>query len=1537
MTLRSTTNLVIPEDLRLPKEQARMNFMYVYTAAYTGLEPVFMQKLWLSVLFPEISGDPRFGKDRKALRAFATWTEKQNRAGLLQIKKINDPSDPHFEVAVPLIEFNNRFVDERVSQMQRWFLGKQDLDLNETTRAVQESLAKPEADSEEFAVRKIPASQVIPRLGLDAKGVVSLQQCFYGLRIQSVGALTVVFADFKISKEEAQQLTTTPWLRIRNMDMYPLLLQWQVSLWGFRGTAPTTSFPMSKIAKTLPPIEEGQARVNEFGISIAPDGAPVWLPQTLDNTTRYEDLFSQVGDKGDDTFGLIDVATASHALTSGEEIKVHLPANIPVLIDWVNNRYAYTQSNGVLKVQDLSRYKVCDPAHARAILAHTRSTWNIDKELSAWTNMAVTAGVKDSVTMNEEEAQVINSMDPVIASKLAQPGGLEVEEYFGYAIDFHGRFFEEVREDGLNKFTLSDISTQGHPIWRPLARFIEQAQAAILANMDAVNHKYSVHGVSLRLGYLTLMAKYGSDWSTTKAKANLLCHAAAKQEVDPNWKPDSIPLIMKDFGVLPHQAKVMNLMKDSPDFAILPVQAGGGKTPLAILDVLKEIKANRSRPYLIMCPKSLVAQYVKEVTFFTSGKLNVIPIENYTLRRNGFARLTKMLENAPRNSVVVCNYDVLRNQDYDVCYGTTNVKIYPIIEFLRQFNFGYVLCDEAHFLKNDSARSRAAQMLIADIPKKRLASGTMAHDSPSDLALQIALLDPTIFGSRDDFNAMFGQEIRGGRVIKWKPGAQQDIMRAIKSRVVVAKAMRKEWAALLPTAEEIMHPVSMSDAQKTVYDAILMPILEQMREDAKTNPTLRKFFESSPKVTTKVAEDGNKNLNEEEDEQAEKAADEDAGEGLASLLGFYLARLEQFMTAPGKDELGAKMLTGDDLISPKVRMIKEIVKNHIDQKIPGKALIFTNFIESAEEIYEVLCQDPELKATGILYTAANQVEDGAAFEGNANKKWMVGVENSMNTGLNFQFVSRLIRVENVWNPGTLEQGNSRINRPQLKSAEERDKIYYDWIIVDKSIDVTKVSRLISKIVAVSKFENTDNPAYETLQDLEIVPMNAETIQSANDWNANLKEYAETYRDHNTIRKAEYKEYREKHGKVTLTKLTEAPIPKDAMLMAEVPYTAGLELFQAGERGLVRVDAYLRMNQTFDDDEDGKDASAAQKAKKAHAVQQLIGKEVHTEWGDGVATSISYTGGPRVTVALASGYAVQAKMASAFVITDKASRDFAIREQLLKAVHDKMPVQPPVDVIPEKAVLNTRALKKIEQEKLKKGKEKEKLKKQKEVVKEIEAQVNVELEFTLSNGFLGLTYFPEDSEDDASAVLQAMGFRPTEQHVYAEIPSAQHLLKLFNKWEEAGFVFDKDTQKLGVSFAFHDLMRIMKLGNQVKKGVGYRFATKNDLQNFFRMEFKPTNSDKAIKPYPLLENDSAYVVMPLRGQPATKKAMQVKVPGIRWEMAPESMTFYGGDAAHIAQKLRELLGAGIGVSNIEDLRQQFKSLHKQNLSNKPEKK
>lgn len=931
-------------------------------------------------------------------------------------------------------------------------------------------------------------------------------------------------------------------------------------------------------------------------------------------------------------------------------------------------------------------------------------------------------------------------------------------------------------------------------------------------------------------------------------------------------------------------------------------------TSIIVYETLKVMKTLGDRLCLVMCPSHLVAQYVKEFVYFTGIKVNVIPITSYTIRRHGLARLQVMIQHAPPNTILVTDYNAIVYKSSVISYGVAPIRLFPIIEFIRQFDIAYVACDESHYLKNGSSRNAAAARLLIEIQKKRLASGTMVADTMVDLVRQTALMDPSIFGTVDDFVNEYALETSGSKVKTWKPGAHLAIQRVIKNNIVSAGAKRKEWAAILPWPVERFHKTSMSPHQMRVYMDILTNIREQLEKAAMENEALKRLLKG-----------------EEDPDNPELNID--------AMLKPYLARLERYMTAPGKDILGKEVLKGEDLVSPKVRKIIEICEKHLADGIPGKVLIFTNYEFSAQAIYEAF--PPDMQKQVIYYTAANKDECGAEFEKNPKKTIMVGIEQSMNTGLNLQFCSRLIRVETVWTPGVLEQGNSRIGRPNIKEKEARKEIYYDWILTNKSIDVTKISYLMAKTISKAKFDEAGNPKFDELEVPDLFKMNLDTVFEMNDIDETLVEYFNHYEAYKQALHGEYELYRTKYkdrlfdktGKLKMAMIEEAAPMKEAAIMRTVPYVPGTEIYGADKLGLVRYDAYMRLEEADleDDDEEGDDeggneldednddeSSANAERREALRVERekALGLAVHTEFGDGEIIHLNFK---TLKVKLPSGSVFRVRKLAAFVITRDSTSNKDIRQSLLKMSGD-LPISAPVD-IPNPHIVKEgkRAQKEVQK---KSGDGSKPIQQDDE-----ETAIEMELDFTIVNDFLGVQLVNTDNEAAVSAA-QALGFKYSPAYFAAKVPQPFLMMRQFKKWKDLEFEIDKIGNEACKNAFLHF---------KANKGSGINFmgvASKNDLKNFYRMEFKPNPSKSHIKPYPMYQDNRLYLCLPKVGHPGSTAAIQKgRISGLQWYSydAGEDLIFFTPKKSEASSLIQSILREGIVITNMKVLKEKFSKL------------
>lgn len=1348
-------------------------------------------------------------------------------------------------------------------------------------------------------------NQLAKKLGFiadDASKFSGIKQITLSASPDSRCVFTVVFS---IDKESCEYLCKAPFATIRFIDLYPMLSNWVSS--EYEHTI-SSCISISRIASSIKEESFAYAKTNEYGLCLSVDGTITYIPPKVNNAFTYENNLLQAGTKQDGTFTLKGLQTA----------QINQVKNIPILVDWTNNMFSYTNTNGNIETIDISQYRKLQPSHVFNIFS--RRGLDIKTLLKMAYALNVPTTVDQSTVNLGAIARNLQNAELTWADVPNPANATNIEEYVSIIL----RIISLLGDDKIYGGFPLKLVTKNDEYLAPLYKFVCDIVTAIEQDFTGFLNKYSVSALMGTYALLKAVSIYNTDPVKLESDANSERAAAIKQQVDPDWKQPSIPL-MGDIGTLPHQTRVLNLMKDRPRLAILPIAAGGGKTVIAIADILYEFKNNTSAPYLVICPTHLVAQYVKEITFFTKGRLNCIPITSLIIRQSGFARLQKIFESAPRNTVVVCSYDVLKYKAVTVGYGTKEVTYYPVQDFLRQFQFGYCLMDESQTVRNaKSGRTKAVRSLVADIPKLRLASGTMAHNTITDLASQIGVLDPSIFGTPAEFNLRFGAETKkgGGAVKRWKPGAELAIYNTIKENMVVAKALRKEWAALLPPVKEQIHTVDLTPNQQKVYNVLLADVVDDIKNNAEL---MRKLDLIEKQSATKEDAEAQGVLAVGDDD----SDDSDEANALAKMLNPYLQKLEIFTCAPGSTELGATTLKGSDLLSPKVSKILQIIKNHIDTKTPGKIIVFCQNTAVAEAIYAAsILPQFNLQKSGILYKAATKTENGTEFEKNSKKLWMVGVENSMNTGLNLQFASRLIRAQFTWTPGSLEQGNARINRPQLKSSDKRDTIFFDWVVASRTIDMCKISRLISKLISISKFDNAGDPRYEQIPNLPAVPMSLKYIrkQITSD---ELIPYMEAYLDYNTITNEDYKEYKEKHkdelnadGKIKLTPFTHTAVPNDAKTMLKVPFVPGMDIYNAKDLGLVRLDEYLNLdsNLSSEDDEDDTDDNSI--------YDTLAGKPCWTELGSGI---IKHCSDKMCTVYQNDDNSlVRLRNAQVFVVTKKETSTQEIQNSIIKSIG----LQPATPVaLP--AMSKQRLQKQIKQEKQVQIKERKKIKeKQDEQLNELSVSLNV----LVVNGMLGLRYtVDKDSSDFVKAALQNNGFVLSEPHYTTTPLNAKGTKDLLTALADKGYGIDRKYIK-DLAPAWKALYSQMKKGQLKNSRVMFNddddvgrkqlivdIATAVDLRTFNQLKIKNTSNPNAVKMFPEVLNGRVYAVLPINKNPASQKVRSIRVPNVTWVKADDTLDCLTLNIRKTVQVIKQLQEAGIQIINLTDVKAQLRAV------------
>lgn len=1314
------------------------------------------------------------------------------------------------------------------------------------------------------------------------------------------------FMQLEFTQRESEFLCNTPWIEIRPLDFYGVIRAWVDGAYGGRAKSPVYSIPIGRIAKQSD-AKNALPRLSEDGLSLDEHGSIVALPAKLNDISAFEDKAATAYSQADGSFSAV-----------GEDVRLKTPPPaMPVYIDWVNLKYSYTTLEGKLVIKNLDRSQPVNITHIRNFLDKKVSDDIVLNFLSFSIQLGVFFGLPEAHSISSQQRLLF-----ALSKEVEHHGEYRtVQDAPIVAIQEYAKKDSDGDRDQTNSGVLLAFCTMA----KKLKRFIDD-------NPTNAYAKYSVPTVIELQGMLTVFSVYAHKFGEVKALDNTRRNPYETQAIDPNWNLEPIPFVLPERGLMPHQVGVENKLRGCPDNATIPVAAGGGKTIIIAYEILKMMKAGGSDMFLIMCPSHLVSQYVKEFVYAVGGQVNVIPITTYTIRRHGLGRLGQMVLNSPVNTVVVADYNAITYRQSTVAYGATPVRLFPVIEFLRQYPFKYVACDEAHYLKNGSSRNAAAGRIIIEIQKKRLASGTMVANTMIDLVRQISLMDPSVFGTPNDFVKEYALKAVGSKVTEWKKGAELAVQALLRKNVVVAGAKRKEWAAILPFPVEEFHIIDFSENQLKCYQDILAREEALLVEAAKTNKDLRKLLEGK---------------GDDDDD------DDDGPSSLDNLLRVFSTVIERFMAAPGLDQLGKLVLKGEDLVSPKVIKAVDICREHIENNIPGKILIFTNYEDSAIAVYEAF--PPDMKDMVIYYTASNKDACVAEFDANPKKKIMCGIEASMNTGLNLQAASRLIRVETVWTPGSLEQGNSRIGRPNVKEAELRPNVYYDWLVTNYTIDVSKASCLMAKTISKAKFDEAGSPNFDRLEVPPLFKLNLTNVMAMNDARTTLSDYLGKYEKYKQTLQREFADYRAEHHdtlfeigsdgvrRLKMASLEKSEAPDGSAVLLTLPYVPGMELFKGEKLGLTRYDAYMRLNTAEleaeneaaekksgskddgdDDDEDGEDdgdegegdndeqsADDERKAKLAAESAVAVGLQVHTEFGEGEIIRINRR---FVKVRQPSGGVFWVNKLAAFVLSKPVAAGKDLRTQLVKL--NNMPLEE-TPSLPDPKIVKMRPLK---------------VKKRRDEVEDVEDEEDEEkviedtaiemvLDFTIVNDFLGIRLVNVDNES-AVRVAQGMGFKHPPQYFAAKMVRPFKVLDLFRNWRALGFVIDEENSRACEAAYVHFYK------NRKSAPDFFGVATDNQIRNFYKTEFKPNPDHKHINPYPLMQDDELYIALPKLGHPGSLPAMQkARVPGVKWFV-------YGGNEELVAftprkEKasllIKSLLDQGVVIPNIKDLIKKFRSL------------
>ncbi|HHH84703.1 MAG TPA: DEAD/DEAH box helicase, partial [Firmicutes bacterium] len=220
-----------------------------------------------------------------------------------------------------------------------------------------------------------------------------------------------------------------------------------------------------------------------------------------------------------------------------------------------------------------------------------------------------------------------------------------------------------------------------------------------------------------------------------------------------------------------------------------------GKTVQALAMVTS---VQSALPSMVVCPKSLMHNWVKEVKKFTPHMKCAVVEGNRTQREEIIARSQKM-------DLLITSYSLLRND----------------IDLYEDRVYHYVILDEAQHIKNYKTKvAKSVKKLNAMF--KLVLTGTPMENSIRELWSIFDFIMPGYLGTRRHFVDYYEKEI-----VKEK---NEEVLNELNMKIkpFILRRTKEEVLTELPPKIEQISIVPLTDGQKALYQRILSEIRSEI-------------------------------------------------------------------------------------------------------------------------------------------------------------------------------------------------------------------------------------------------------------------------------------------------------------------------------------------------------------------------------------------------------------------------------------------------------------------------------------------------------------------------------------------------------------------------------------------------------------------------------------------------------------------------------------------------------------------------------------
>lgn len=475
----------------------------------------------------------------------------------------------------------------------------------------------------------------------------------------------------------------------------------------------------------------------------------------------------------------------------------------------------------------------------------------------------------------------------------------------------------------------------------------------------------------------------------------------------------------------PYQIEAVDKMVEKKR-VLVAYEMGLGKTPMTIA-ALETLKPKLT---LILCLASLKYQWQKEITKFSDSTAIVIdgtPAQRF-----------KQYSEAKNYNYIIMNYEQVLN-DWDT---------------IKTFNIDAMVCDEATAIKGFRAkRAKRVKELAKRVEIKYALTGTpIENGKPEEIYSIMQFVDTTVLGRFDIFDKTFIVRNYFGGVERYR---NLPILHKTLMGHSVRKSQKDEDVKpYLPDAiyrEPVIVP--MDKATLAVYNHIAKDLLSILAE-------AKDLFGSNFNLAAHYGQlyDPNDPANQLRGEIMSRIG---ALRMLCSSPKVLMASYLEFDNHTGKGSAYVHSL-GDLIMglskTPKLDATIAYLSEHLDIDETYKAVVFTSYLKSVDEIVERLSSKgfDAVPYTGEM-NAKQKEEAKVNFQQKTNVRVLVS-SDAGGYGVDLPQANLLINYDQPWSAGLAVQRNGRI----IRTSSDWTTITIQDILVKNSIEERQYDTLKQK-------------------------------------------------------------------------------------------------------------------------------------------------------------------------------------------------------------------------------------------------------------------------------------------------------------------------------------------------------------------------------------------------------------------------------------------------------------------------------------------